>query len=122
VIDNKSDVDLFVTVLDLGTGGGIGILSPGKVGQLVSKGTSVVVPEPFYLRFGPPRGLETYQIIATTTPSDFRFIEQPGIKALSSPIDLLFDEASSGRAKDTSIVGGPGLSSWTTTRVEFDIR
>jgi hypothetical protein len=122
--ENVSDQVLFVTLISLGTGGGISILSPGKRGVKINphEGFTDGVPRPFVML--PPKGIETYKIIITTSQTDFRFLEQEGAKDLAdyTPLDLLLDQANTGRRKDTGQSADPGLENWTAMQLSFEIR
>ncbi len=118
-IYNTSDAPLYITVLDIGTDGGVSIVLPQQIGDekengvlLAAKTGKVVFPykcddeikETFY-----PSGIETFKVIASTTPTNrasFEFLEMDPLIGLrgeegNSPLKTLAD--------------------WTTAEVDFQI-
>jgi hypothetical protein len=120
-IENRWDKDLYVTLFFLGAGGSVGLITSDPGGKLVSRMSSFTTD---VFRIGPPKGLETYKLIATTNKSDFQFLEQPGAKLLKdySALDLLVDLAYSGRSKDPGRETSFDLSSWTVAQMNFMIK
>jgi hypothetical protein len=129
-VENTSDRDLFITLIVLGTSGGVRILNDGKAAVQVPRGRSADFPcssnGPLpCLEAGPPLGVETYKVIATTSDVDFRFIEQEGAKAKSliiSPLQWLVSQASSGQSKDPLNVKAISSDSWTTAQIDLLIK
>lgn len=129
-VENNSDRMLFVTLLVLGTSGSVRILNDGKSPLQIPKGgkadfsCNVSGPLPC-LQAGPPLGVETYKLIASTVDIDFRFIEQEGAtprEVIVSPLQWLVDQASSGYSKDPTNLNAVKNDSWITAQVDLAIR
>lgn len=120
-IHNDWDRDLHVTIFYMGAGGTVDLLTADSGGKLVSAGRSFTTS---VFRIGPPKGIETYKLIATTEASDFRFVRQPGAKLAKdySPLDLLVDQVFSGGSKDPGREAGFDLASWTVAQMDFTIK
>lgn len=119
VISNKSDKDVWVTVLALGTGGGINVLTPAKTGDKVAAHQTFQFGP--VLQADPPVGMETYKLIATTRAGiDFSVLEAPGAtrKAGTSALQWFLEQAASTTARNTSSVAGVQLNEWTTVNLD----
>lgn len=118
-IYNTSDAPLYITVLDIGTDGGVSIVLPQQIGDekengvlLAPKTGKIVFPykcddeikETFY-----PSGVETFKVIASTTPTNrasFEFLQ----------MDPLI-----GRRGEEDKSPLKTLAGWTTAEVDFQI-
>lgn len=104
-IVNDSTEDLYVTLFDISTNGGIQIAYPPR-GSTVRIPHGGRVKPPFLTKLTGPPGYETFKIIASTEeplPNAFLFLEQAGVTA---------------RAEIYSIAN---LPDWTTAEVNFVI-
>jgi hypothetical protein len=119
-IENQWEGPLYVALLDLGTSGSIGLLTARGAGIeiLPSKSFQTEV-----LRIGPPLGLETYKLIASTEQVDYRVIEQPGVKARASltPLAWLLSQSVDGKARDSAPDRDVNVSSWAATEVSLKV-
>jgi hypothetical protein len=122
-INNRSNKDVWVTVLALGTGGGINVLTPAKTGDKVA--AHQTFQSGAVLEARPPAGMETYKLIATTRPGiDFSVLESPSTtrKAGSSALQWFLEQAASTTARNTGSVAGVQLSEWTTVNLDVLLR
>lgn len=127
-VQNTSEQDASVALLDLGTSGIISMLSPEGVALRIPGGSTYVSDRAW--KIGGPAGIETFEMIGyayrgAAAPADLSMLEQPGIstdrtKAIGSPLSLLA-LFSVTRTKDV----GPAItltpSSWTTDRVDVAV-
>jgi hypothetical protein len=120
-IANASNRDVYITLLDIGSDGGVQILFPGKTDgekegfKLAAKtGKRIVLSDkcedgwPAYLRITPPAGIETFKIIATTEPAPrrkFEFLEMNSLNSIT-------------RGEETSLLN---VGDWTTAEINFEI-
>lgn len=119
VITNKSDKDVWVTVISLGTSGGVNVLTPTKTGDKVAAHQTFQFGP--VLQAQPPAGMETYKLIATTRAGiDFSVLESPGMtrKSGSSPLQWFLEQAASTTAKNTGSISGVTLNEWTTVNLD----
>jgi hypothetical protein len=145
-IRNDHDAPVYVSVLDFGLTGGIGLLHPieGASEQLVSGNAieigvregdqlELFMPEDFpYVPDpedeAPPGGTETLKLFATTHEADFSLLVQQGYRALvlrggTMPLVQLLDMALAGRG--TREVRRNRMSpdeEWTTVERSFFLR
>ena len=125
-IENQSDYDLYTSVIGLGTSGSIQVHTPTSTGELIKRGQSLTTRPP--LRVGPPLGLETFKVIATTAQGvDFRVLEQSGLARSTkdpgtSALEWFLGQATSEKTRDSAAAEGLDLSSWTTDRVDLLIQ
>lgn len=118
VIANKSPNDVWVSVLSLGTSGGITLLTPTKTGDKVAANTTFNFGPT--LRALPPTGVETFKLIASTRPGvDFSVLESPGLtaKSGSSSLEMFLREAASVTSRNTG-VSDVSLNEWTTAELQ----
>ncbi|MGF9764649.1 caspase family protein [Microvirga sp. 0TCS3.31] len=122
-IRNDSEHDLHVAVVWLGTSGKIGLYTPTPTGELLKAGATMRTKPP--LQAGPPLGLETYKVIATTIPGvNFQVLQAPGpTKApQTSPLEWVLNQSVTERTRDPGAAIGLDLNSWTTDRVDLLIQ
>jgi hypothetical protein len=106
-ITNNSERPLYVTVLDLSTDGAINTMWPTNEGapQKLLPGAPPI--ETNIWRITKPLGNEVYRIIATTTPTNYRGLQQGRVMiewgaANESPLTKLLNDSMEGRSR-----GGP---------------
>jgi hypothetical protein len=117
VIKNDSSQSLYVAVVWIGSGGSIGLYSPTNTGELILPSTTLTTRPP--LEAGPPEGLETYKVIATTKPGvNFRVLEQPGLTraAVTSPLEWLLNQTGNTQTRDPHPAAALDLGDWTTAQ------
>lgn len=122
-ISNQSVQDVYVALISLGTSGSISVMSPSPNGELVKGNQMIRLQTP--LTAGPPTGLETYKIIATTRPDlDFSVLSSPGTtrRALGSPLEWFLAQAGTTAAKDSAAAANVRLNEWTTDEIDIQIR
>jgi hypothetical protein len=116
-VENRTGKDVYVTVMNISTDGSINILypPPGARDKLVA-GKSVVTP--LYVTTA-PAGVEAYKVIATSTYTDFSFLEQVGVKN-RNPISQLETLLNDTTAQKRSVpVKEVTLDDWGTREVKF---
>jgi hypothetical protein len=121
-ITNQSDQTFYVSVIYLASGGGIGLYSPSNTGDPVLPGRTLVTRPP--LTAGPPFGIETYVVIATTKQGiDFRVLQQPGRSksAAHSPFEWLLSQSVDQTARDSTPEASLDVGDWTTTHQDIFI-
>lgn len=118
---NTSDVPLYIAALNIGADGSVALLSPrdidpekdGGVVLAARTGKKILYDDkcrdgaPEYLETGLPSGVETYKVIATTTPTkrkNFEFLQMNSINGL--------------RDDGISLAA---VADWTTAEVDFEI-
>lgn len=118
---NTSDVPLYITALDIGADGSVVILSPlnidpekdngvvlaPKTGKKILLADKCIDGAPPHLETGLPSGIETFKIIATTTPTKRETFEF-----------LQMDSINGKRTGESSLAT---LADWTTAEVNFEI-
>lgn len=74
-VENRGDLDLYVTILDLRPDGKIGLGFPqdvsGTPDNLIRRGSRILIPLPYVFRVTEPLGEESFRMIATLEPTDF---------------------------------------------------
>ncbi|HEY0173821.1 MAG TPA: caspase family protein [Pyrinomonadaceae bacterium] len=74
-VENRGDLDVYVTILDLRPDGKIGPGFPqdvsGTPDNLIRRGSKVLIPLPYVFRVTEPLGEESFRLIATLEPTDF---------------------------------------------------
>jgi hypothetical protein len=121
-ITNNSDKSLFVAVAWIGSGGGVGLYTPTNTGELLLPGHMLTTRPP--LTAGPPEGLETYKVLATTKPGvNFRILEQPGVArdAASSPLEWLLSQTGNTTTRDREVAADLDVGDWTTVQRDIFI-
>lgn len=119
-IENQSDRDLYVTLLDLGSGGNIAILHPfDGSSELVRAGESIKTGVLVITR---PPGPEMLKVVASTTQIDLRLLQRTekvrGGRPPSSPLEHLFAAAAGDAgARPTQV---PSVE-WTTAEMNLII-
>jgi Caspase domain len=116
-ITNNSENELFIAVVWIGSGGGIGLYTPTNTGERLSPGEAMTTRPP--LTAGPPEGLETYKVIATTKPGvDFRVLEQPGVTrdAVSAPLEWLLSQTGNTKTRDPTVASDLDVGDWITVQ------
>jgi hypothetical protein len=116
-ITNDSRQTLYIAVVWIGSGGGVGLYQPAHNGDKVLAGNTLTTRPP--LTAGPPNGLETYKVIATTKPDvDFRVLEQPGVArtAIGSPLEWLLNQTGNTTIKDRTVGSELDLGDWVTAQ------
>lgn len=127
---NDSDDDLKVVIVDVGTSGGIQIMTPRGVGVTVPAHKAFVTPQVF--KVGGESGLETFKVVAYTPADDrpdpnFAILEQQGIlsgqaKNIDSPLGWLLVQATAGLAKDADLDSNLDTDSWTVAEVNVYVK
>jgi hypothetical protein len=143
-IRNRSERDLYVSVLDFGLSGGIFPLYPppaatdflpaGRSFDVTTTPTGgpldVSLPDGFPFDDGRTEGVETVKLVATTGPADFWFLAQEGVGTRSgapgagSPITKLFKTATGFATTRELGAAKPVLAreDWTTVVRQFVVR
>jgi hypothetical protein len=124
-INNRSDLDLFVTCLSLGTSGKTNVIYPPAGGaHPIPAGGKVKTGE---LKVGGPLGLNTFKFIVTSQPVDFRFLEQTGtrgqrLQGIDSLRLLVAKGCSAETTRDVTPEDVPAMNFWTTGRMDMEIK
>jgi caspase domain-containing protein len=123
-VTNNSDQDLSVAVVALGSSGSVKVsdITPSPTGERISRGRSWST-DPF--RIGPPLGLESYKVIATSlTNVNFTALEQPppSKAADASPLEWLLNQTTNTNVRDPDGFGTLSADSWTTARIDLLIQ
>lgn len=105
-IENQSNQDLYVTVFEIGSDGGIAILYPAQGGgiEMIPKGGKISPDVLLRKTTGPP-GIDIFKLIASTERKgheDFAPLEQSGVRTA--------------RSREMSIAS---QSDWTTAQINF---
>ncbi|MCA9804495.1 MAG: caspase family protein [Cyanobacteria bacterium HKST-UBA02] len=125
-LTNTSDTPLYPTVVSLGTSGKIEIIYPPSSTHAVplQPGDSMKTD---VMQAGAPVGPESFKVIATTSHTDFHFLEQEGItrsgttrKAVSNPLEKLMEDRHNA-TRDSSRVTVPSLDDWATADLDIVI-
>ena len=127
-ITNNTATNFYVAVFWIGSGGSIGLYSPTNTGELIIPGKSLVTIPP--LQAGPPTGLETYKVIATSIPGvDFHFLVQPGTagksiagKDLVSPLAWFISQTTNQDTKDPIPASNVSVGDWLTAQTNIYIQ
>jgi hypothetical protein len=122
-ITNNSDQSLYIAIFWIGSGGGIGLYSPTNTGELILPGKTLTTRPP--LRAGPPQGIETYKVIATTKSGiNFRILEQPSVTkaATASHLEWLLNQTGNTTTKDPGVAVDLDVSDWTTAYYDIFVR
>ncbi|MFM0471097.1 caspase family protein [Paraburkholderia strydomiana] len=121
-IENNSDKDIYAAAIMLGSSGAIELISTDPHGYLLHAHSSMVLPVP--RQVGPPLGIETYKVMATTSPSvDYRSLEQSsGSRGVdTSPLEWLLAQTTNTTTRDSSALSGVGISDWVTDSFQIKI-
>jgi hypothetical protein len=121
--ENRSEKDVYVALLVLGTSGSIQIMNPSANGELVKARSKMVLSQP--MAAGPPTGLETYKIIATTRSDvDFSVMAAPGAtkSAAASPLEWFLAQAGATGTKDAAAATNVQFNEWTTAQLDIQVR
>lgn len=140
VVENRSDVDLYITMADVSNDGKIWVFScqpkvlkPGEDGgrlpvfEVVRKGESVHIPRnracvETNIITTRPVGTETFKVIATTSHVDFSFLNEPGVR-LRGGVSPLADLLAHSFANLSREISPPPVlvNDWVTTQIDFNI-
>lgn len=122
-IENKTNQDLYAAIYMLGTSGAIELITTNPNGDRILAGQRVVVTR-VPRTIGPPLGLETYKVFASTSPNvDYRILEQPGAKsAATSPFEWILKQSTNLAAKDSNINQDLNVDDWTTATLNVDVK
>jgi hypothetical protein len=121
-IENNSDQDIYAATIMLGSSGAIELISTDPHGYLMHAHTSMILPAP--RKIGPPLGIESYKLMATTSPSvDYRSLEQSsGSRGVNtSPLEWLLAQTTNTKTRDSSALEGVGISDWVTDSFQIKI-
>jgi hypothetical protein len=142
-IVNRHQAPIYVSVLDFGLTGAVGLfhpvkgaseqLEPGKsiqIGVRAGDELDLYVPDNFpYIPDPndemPVGGTETFKLLATTHEADFSLLVQEGFKAIggNKPLEQLLDMALAGYGtRDTRRNRVPPDEEWTTVERSFFLR
>lgn len=141
LVENRSNVDLYITMVDISNDGRIVVSScqpkvlrrapTGEVleAEFVPKGGTLRIPRYKDCRdtnviTARPVGTETFKVIATTSYADFSFLAQPGarlrfIEGISPLADLL--ARSMGNSDRDLGARSISLTDWVTAQIDFKI-
>jgi len=127
-VENLSNTKLYVTLLVLGTSGSVKILNdPKKALEIPRRGSADFScnidrpPLPCWAA-GPPLGIETYKVIATTVDTNFDFLEQEGAaprNLIVSPLQWFIDQAASGLSRDPKRMNAVKGDTWATDQIDL---
>lgn len=121
-ITNTSDQRVFVNLLVLATSGNVWVLNEEPNGVELNPGASVKVPSREVLQAGPPLGVETYKVFATSVGTNFRFLESMGAAPKNigaSPLQWLLEQAGSGMTRDPVRLSDIRSDAWTTAQKDL---
>lgn len=127
-LKNTSDRDLYVTVFNISSDGGVTIFYPrtkeASRSILLPQGKEVIARNP--LKFTPPVGEEIFKVIATTDPTDFSFVERPPVRTRTgsqSQIETLIGFSSNkvSRAVEDIPTAGP-VTEWIVNEVTVTLK
>jgi len=129
-IVNLHDEPIYVTVLDFGLSYAVGPLFPPPNSQpkLEAKRTFDYGTDParVEIQLGMPQGfdrtegLETFKLIATTEPTDFRVFQQGGVRDDLTPMEWLLQQANLGTRDAFTRVSTP--ENWITIERAFTLK
>lgn len=120
VANNGTD-PFYYSIIGLGTSGSVFVLGDAAAGEKLLPG-AVVSTKPA-LKAGPPVGLESYVVLATTSPVNIRFLEAPGTRTRdTSPLGWLLDGLANPGFRDPEAIPHLDLNSWATTRLDIKIQ
>jgi hypothetical protein len=124
-IINDSDHDIKAVIIDVGTSGGIAIMTPRGVGITVPAHKSFTTRQVFITQGA--SGIETFKLIAYTVDADrpepnFAVLEQKGfiargVKGIDSPLGWLITQAAGGTAKEAPLDSSLDVDSWVTSSI-----
>lgn len=119
-VTNKTDQDLYFSIIGLGSSGAVYIVNDTPSGEKLQPNVPVLTKP--VLKAGPPYGLESYVLLATTTPTNVSFLAEPGVKAAGSgPLAQLLDGLANPSFKDATKQSALDLNSWVTSRIDLNI-
>jgi len=124
-IANNSSDDIYYALLQIGTDGSITLLSENRGGNRLQSGLTAFTKIP--LMAGPPAGIDTYKIIASTNPNlRFDVLEQPAITNrnvnLPSALEILLANSVNESTRTGGMAGQEmRLDDWTTTQIEVRV-
>ena len=134
-IENKSALDVYVTVLNLRADGKIGPGFPQKVegtpDNLIKSGQKLLIPSPYIFRVTEPLGEESFRAIATVEATDFTpLIDEElirrgegrgerGDKAAETPLGKILLAAQSGKRSGIVSTAPP---SWATSSFTYLVK
>lgn len=127
-LTNTGSEDLYYSIIGLGSSGSVYVLGDGGSGDKLQAGVTISTKPPLKVR--PPAGLESYLVLATTSPVNVHFLEMEGIdskdakdaKDAAGPLGWLLDGLSNPGFKDSVQVPDLDLNSWATTRMDIQIQ
>ncbi|MBZ9700529.1 MULTISPECIES: caspase family protein [unclassified Mesorhizobium] len=120
-VANTGSTDLFFSIIELGSGGSVDVLGDGGSGEKLQAGVTLRTKPP--LKAGKPAGLESYLVLATTSPVNVHFLEQQGLDPKDAgPLGWLLDGLSNPAFKDSAEVPDFDLDSWATTRLDIELQ
>ena len=123
VTNENPQVDAWASVFVLTSGGKIQLLTSNPRGLLIHGGDSVIIPQ-IPWQIGPPEGLETYKVLASTSSEvNYAIFEQGGAKGVdSSPFEWVLNQLGNARERDPRPNKGLSLSNWATSSVDVVVR
>lgn len=120
-VKNGGEQDIYFSIIGLGTSGAVWVLGDAPAGEKLQAGAKVTTKPA--LKVGPPLGLESYVLLATTSPTSVRFLENPGVRQRDpGPLGWLLDGLANPGFRDSSQVPELDLDSWATARLDIEIR
>lgn len=126
-VENRSDENVYLAVLDLSTDGSIALVFPSASGaqEILAAGGKWVKKLRTTLPPGRDEVKDILKVFATSTPVDFSFLAQaavrgPGARASSSdPLSQLLEQAVRGTTRGVVTVD---VESWTTKEAVVRVR
>jgi len=132
---NDSNQPGWISVLDLQTDGGVGVLYPigGAQDNLLPPGQSFVIPANEIYVVQEPLGLEMLKVIMTTKPANFESAQIPGcnsdvltirsgvrsvIEEPKSPLEMLIQHPLLGTRASYEPIP---IDDWTTATIRFEV-
>lgn len=120
-LTNTGSQDLYYSIIGLGSSGSVYVLGDGGSGDKLQAGVTISTKPP--LKVGPPAGLESYLVLATTSPVNVHFLEQQGIDPRDAgPLGWLLAGLSNPGFRDSAQVPDFDLNSWATMRMDIEIQ
>jgi hypothetical protein len=111
--------DAWVAVFVLTSSGKIQLITSNPKGLLIHGGDNVTIPQQPW-QIGLPEGLETYKVLASTSPDiNYAVFEQGGSRSAdSSPFEWVLNQVGNAHVRDPQPNKNLSLSNWATASVD----
>jgi hypothetical protein len=120
-VENKTDRQLYLSVLDLSTDGSIALVFPEAPGarEILEKRGTWKLKLVTTLPDGREEVRDIIKVFATSSPIDLSFLTQGGVRGDSDPLSQLLAQAYRGQSRGVARVGS---DDWTTTEAVIRVR